>query len=185
MDVWEYCQNEDLELEELKKILTTENVNIKNNYGRRTPMYILSGNESFTFNMLELSVKLGGGLNIQNITDNTSMHKLLHNKSITFNILEFAVKHGGDLNIKDYLGLTPMHCLCSNESSTCDMLEFAMKHGGNLHIKDRFGYEPVYFLCSEQIHPLLKKINAGIFLLTQLLRYTICGPIILEEIMLC
>jgi ankyrin repeat protein len=153
MDIHQYCRDINIKLDELKNILSKDNVNIKNDSG------------------------------------STPLHFLCKNQSITFPTLEFAVQNFGDVNIKSNYGWTPLYTLCMNPSITFPMLEFVVQNGGDVNIKNNSGLTPMYWLLywnksitKKQIQKIIKNKNVRTILTLQLLRYTICGPIILDEI---
>jgi hypothetical protein len=166
-------------------------------------LYKLCLNQSITINLL----KYAGNYN-EKFMIKTPCQDILYNlcrtRSTNVELIRYAVIHGCDFNIAEHCVHIPSHVstktslqiLCDNKSTTLELLQFVINHDKNCAIITRvirFQYDgngtSLYTLCKytsitkKQVHECIKKRNMRMLILLQLLRYTLCGPIILEEIM--
>jgi ankyrin repeat protein len=185
-------------------MLTTENVN--EDYAGDTNFYLICS-YNCTFDVIQLMLEYGANFNIPGDYYYTPFHALCQNTLITCKVLRLAIINDADFNIEDLDRRTPFHTLCENKSLTLSSLKFAIINGANFNIEDDDGKTPFQIICKKKLfklnllclvnvdllsiddlpflacNKLIKIKNTRMLLLLQLLRYTICGPIILEEIM--
>jgi hypothetical protein len=187
MSIHKYYKDNNIKLEKLKKILTKDSVNVKDVFGYKPSDYLIT-NSSLTLPMLQFIVEIGDELNVTGEYGMTLLHRLCGSHAVTVSILKFAVVLCGYFKRTNQFGNTTLHYLCCNMLVTLSLLQFAINLGGDLSITNPYGESPLQSIflyklfTKEQIHECIKKRNLRMFISIQLLRYTICGPIILEEI---
>jgi hypothetical protein len=169
------------------------------------PLYLLCSN--FTYNKFD-KLKNYIYCDVVKLTDdnNLSLFQILcYQKNISIDVLEFMITHGSDINNISILNDNPFHFICKYNPSV-EKIKFMLIHGANIHQNDN-GETPLHYLnnkmsCAylivqhdfglslpllyfnDDIYNMLKKNKIDkIMCMLIMLRYTLCGPIILDEIL--
>jgi hypothetical protein len=187
------CKNKSITVPILQ-FLIDNNVNITTSMKYNLPsLYMLCYNKSIRLELLQFAIEyindyFTAGYYNNNYTSSLRENIIIHitqharstrvlcgNESITIKLLKFAVIHGADFNSGiTYYDDTPFHYLCENKATTAGLIQFAIQHGA---ITCKYTHKNSF-----DFNKIIKKKNVMMLILLQLLRYTICGPIILEEI---
>jgi hypothetical protein len=194
------CHNPALTYDMLKLL-------IKNGFYNTNMMQSVCLNSALTLDMLKLVLKLKRDKKYLNYTNNsfTPFHKLCWNDSLNFEILKFAFECGADANIRGRNGGTPFKSLLCHSTITIPMLKLPLQYN-RLYttleywdINSNIFESPMLFkflYCNgfkiklifnspnkpRYVQDIRKYIAKKIFLMLMLLRYTLAGPIILDDI---
>jgi hypothetical protein len=202
MSIHEYYIGKNIKLKRIKEILTKETIVIENSFGN-TPLNYLCKNTSINLKIMKYVASLmPNTIEVNKCIWNTTtysynipaFHELCWNKSLTVGMIQCAVKTGALFDTIIIHDTTPIHRLCCNKDIDFNTLQYVIIHGAKLHSPAQTGFydytTPFDLLrknkaiTKKQIQQLGRNRNVRIFLFIQLLRYTICGPIILEELMI-
>jgi hypothetical protein len=205
------CEQENVKIETIQMLLQKgADPNIINNK-QQTPFYLLCANELVDYNMMELMFKYKANPNINNcmytymnnspmyenmkdnilqlmICNGADLNYQMHNRAYStfynvcrytrsFKTIRLSLQYNADLNIK--VGRDAMwYGTFINRNFNRYMVLLMLFH--NVSIHDIHYREELRFVANSKY---IQKRNRRCLLILQLLRYTICGPIILSEIM--
>jgi ankyrin repeat protein len=152
-NLYRYIENTKISLDELKKLITKENINDKYYYNYGSDYSILHAvciGPNAEIDKIQYILSLGIDININSESHNIPLHWLCKNKYnlLTINLLEFMLSHGANINQcggyhRDMQ--TPVHNLIFNNMFTINMFKAVLKYKPDFNIKN-YGDTQIYWL---------------------------------------
>jgi hypothetical protein len=198
------CTGKLLDLEILK-LMISANWNFKDDLDHTTPFHCLCYyNGLITLEMLKFAMNNGANWNVMDKCNwDTPFHKLCLNDQMSLDIktLKYIIQHGADLHHVNKYNHTPCHYIYRNKLSfkydfctingiSCcrfklyeNMLKFIIINGANL-CNENSNIKPLshIYKLEEPSKSLCEFLPKYVYNILMLLRYTLAGPIILDDI---